>query len=67
MLLAASGGFILSFLPFQRAFAEYRASNDVLTRHQRLTEALLGLEQIPDYMLGAQTATSRSGPLLPSR
>jgi hypothetical protein len=52
MLLAASGGFILSFLPFQRAFAEYRASNDVLTRHQRLTEALLGLEQIPDYMLG---------------
>ena len=51
MLLAASGAFLWSFLPFQRAFAEYRASNDVLTGHERLMEALSGLGQIPSYML----------------
>src|ERR1700683_4739973 len=53
MLLAASGAFLLSFLPFQRAFAEYRASNDVLTGHERLMEALSGLGQIPSYMLSS--------------
>ncbi len=51
-LLAASGAFLLSFLPFQRAFAEYRGSNDVLAGHERLMEALSALGQIPDYMLG---------------
>jgi hypothetical protein len=53
MLLAASGGFLVSFLPFQRAFAEYRAANDVLSGHERFIEALSGLGQIPYYMLGA--------------
>jgi hypothetical protein len=52
VLLAASGAFLLSFLPFQRAFAEYRASNDVLTGRERLMEALSGLGQIPYYILG---------------
>jgi len=50
MLLAASGAFLLSFWPFQHAFAEYRASNYLLAVRNPM-DALLSLNQIPDWML----------------
>jgi hypothetical protein len=50
-LLVASGAFLVSFLPFQRAFAEYRASNYVPLDGESLMDAMLGLIEIPDYVV----------------
>jgi len=41
-LLVAIGAFLMSFLPFQHAFAEYRASS----------YAMWGLMEIPEYVMG---------------
>ena len=51
-LLVASAAFLMSFLPFQRAFAEYRSSSYVLANHEHLMEALGDLNGIPDYVMG---------------
>jgi hypothetical protein len=51
-LLVASAAFLMSFLPFQHAFAEYRSSSYVLANHERLMEALGDLNGIPDYVMG---------------
>ena len=51
-LLVASAAFLMSFLPFQHAFAEYRSSSYVLANHERLVEALGDLNGIPDYVMG---------------
>jgi len=50
--LVASAAFLMSFLPFQRAFAEYRSSSYVLANHERFMEALGDLNGIPDYVMG---------------
>jgi len=41
-MLVAIGAFLMSFLPFQHAFAEYRASS----------YAMWGLMEIPEYVMG---------------
>jgi hypothetical protein len=51
-LLVASAAFLMSFLPFQRAFAEYRSSSYVLANQERLMEALGDLHGVPDYVMG---------------
>src|SRR5580704_17026878 len=50
--LVASAAFLMSFLPFQHAFAEYRSSSYVLANHEHLMEALGYLNGIPDYVMG---------------
>jgi hypothetical protein len=57
-LLVTSGAFLMSFLPFQRAFAEYRSSNYALADHERLAEALWGLFEIPRYVMGVDARVS---------
>ncbi len=51
-LLVAIGAFLMSFLPFQHAFAEYRASNYVLLNDERLMGLMWGLLEIPEYVMG---------------
>jgi len=51
-LLVACAAFLMSFLPFQHAFAEYRSSSYVLANQERLMEALVDLHGIPDYVMG---------------
>ncbi len=57
-LLAASVAFLLSFLPFERAFAEYRASNYSLPNQERLMESVWGLLEIPQSVTGVNAAVS---------
>jgi hypothetical protein len=54
-LLVASAAFLMSFLPFQHALAEYRSSSYVLANQERLMEALSDLHGIPDYVMGVNT------------
>ena len=58
VVLVACGAFLVSFLPFQRAIAEYRASNYVLPNEERLMDAMLGLFDIPQYVSGVNFAVS---------
>jgi tetratricopeptide (TPR) repeat protein len=58
VLLAASGAFLISFLPFQRAFEEYRASNYSLLNEQRVMESMWGLLEIPQSVTGVNFAVS---------
>jgi len=51
-LLVASAAFLMSFLPFQQAFMEYRSSSYVLANHEHLMKALGDLNGIPDYLMG---------------
>jgi hypothetical protein len=53
-LLVASVAFLASFLPFQRAFEEYRTSK--LPNDQRLTDSLWGLLEIPQYVMSSSAA-----------
>jgi hypothetical protein len=57
-LLVASVAFLLSFLPFERAFAEYRASNYSLPNQGRLMESMWGLLEVPRYLTGVNFAVS---------
>jgi len=57
-LLVASVAFLMSFLPFERAFAEYRASNYSLPNQERLMESMWGLLEIPRYLMGGSFAVS---------
>lgn len=57
-LLVASGAFLMSFLPFQRAFDEYRASSYVLPSEERLMDAMWGLLEIRAYLTGANVSVS---------
>jgi hypothetical protein len=57
-LLAASGAFLLSFLPFQRAFEDYRTSSYSLLNEQRLMESMWGLLDIPQTVAGENFAVS---------
>jgi hypothetical protein len=57
-LLAACGGFLLSFLPFQRALAEYRRSSYLLVDQQRITVALWSLIRVPEYVVGVDRAVA---------
>jgi hypothetical protein len=55
-LLAACGGFLLSFLP-QRAL-EYRKSSFLLVDQQRITVALWSLIRVPEYVVGVDRAVA---------
>jgi hypothetical protein len=57
-LLVASVAFLLSFLPFERAVAEYRDSNYSLPNQERLTESMWGLLEVPRYLTGVNFAVS---------
>jgi tetratricopeptide (TPR) repeat protein len=57
-LLVGSIGFLISFLPFQHAFEEYRALSNGLPNQERLTDAMWGLLEIPEYMTGANASVS---------
>jgi hypothetical protein len=57
-LLVGSVGFLISFLPFQHAFEEYRALSNGLPNQERLTDAMWGLLEIPEYMTGANASVS---------
>ena len=58
-MLAASGAFLMSFLPFQRVLADYRSSNYLLGDQRRLVEdALWSLIEIPDYVMGVNARVS---------
>jgi tetratricopeptide (TPR) repeat protein len=57
-LLVASAAFLMSFLPFQHAFAAYRSSSYVLANQERLIEALSDLNGVPDYVLGVNARVS---------
>ena len=48
----------MSFLPFQRAFEEYRASNYSLLNEEGLMEPIWGLMEIPRYLTGVNFAVS---------
>jgi hypothetical protein len=58
VVLVACSAFLVSFLPFQRAIAEYRASSPVLPSEERLMDAMRGLFQIPQYVTGVNAAAS---------
>ncbi len=57
-LLVAIGAFLMSFLPFQHAFAEYRASSYMLLNDERLMGAMWGLMEIPEYVMGVNARVS---------
>jgi len=57
-LLVGSVGFLISFLPFQRAFEEYRALSNGHPNEERLMDAMWGLLEIPEYMTGANGSVS---------
>lgn len=52
-LLVASGAFLLSFLPFARALAEYRSSSHVVYDLVPIEEALWSLVAVPRYLNSA--------------
>jgi hypothetical protein len=56
--LAATGVFILSFLPYQRAIAEYRSSNYNVIDKDRLMDALWSLISFPEALLGVDAAVA---------
>jgi hypothetical protein len=55
-LLVACGAFLVSFLPFQSAFEEYRTSNFLLSDEQVLTDAMWSLFEIPEHVVGVDGA-----------
>jgi hypothetical protein len=48
----------VSFLPFQRAFEEYRAANYSLLNEEGLIDPMWGLFEIPRYLTGVNFAVS---------
>jgi len=58
VVLIACSAFLVSFLPFQRVIAEYRASNYVLPNEERLRDAMWCLFEIPQYVTGVNAAVS---------
>jgi hypothetical protein len=57
-LLVASGAFLVCFLPFRRVFADFRVSNYHWADEQRVTDALWGLMEVPQRLLGYDTAVA---------
>ncbi len=55
-LLVACGAFLVSFLPFQSAFQEYRSSSFRLGDEQVLTDAMGSLLTIPEYVVGVDAS-----------
>jgi len=55
-LLVACGAFLVSFLPFQSAFEEYRTSSFLLGDEQVLTDAMWSLFEIPEHVVGVDGA-----------
>jgi hypothetical protein len=57
-LLVACGAFLVSFLPFQSVFEEYRSSSLPLGEERVLTDAMGSLLRIPDYVVGDDNAVA---------
>jgi hypothetical protein len=57
-LLAACSTFLICFLPFQRAFSDYRSSDYLLSDQHGLADALWALIEIPGYALGVPARVS---------
>jgi hypothetical protein len=57
-LLVASGAFVVCFLPFQRALADFRASGYLPADERRITDTLWSLLRVPQYMLGDDAAVA---------
>jgi hypothetical protein len=57
-LFIASGAFVVCFLPFQRALADFRASGFLPADERRITDALWSLIMVPEYMLGTDAAVA---------
>jgi hypothetical protein len=55
-LLVAFGAFLVSFLPFQSAFEEYRTSSFLLSDEQVLTDAMWSLFEIPEHVVSVDGA-----------
>lgn len=55
-LLVACGAFLVSFLPFQSAFEEYRTSSFLLSDEQVLTDAMWSLFEIPEHVVSVDGA-----------
>jgi hypothetical protein len=55
-LLIACGAFLVSFLPFQSVFEEYRSSSLQLGDEQVLTDAMWSLVTIPEYFVGVDAS-----------
>ena len=51
-LLAVCSAFLMCFLPFQRAFSDYRSSDYLVSDQRGLADALWALIEIPGYVLG---------------
>ncbi|HMI53326.1 MAG TPA: hypothetical protein VK525_17565 [Candidatus Saccharimonadales bacterium] len=58
ILLISCGAFLVSFLPFQRVFQEYRASKSALFDREPLMEAMWGLLEVPRYLTDTNAAVS---------
>jgi hypothetical protein len=58
VFLASCGVFLLSFLPYHRALAEYRSSNYTVLDQRRLMDALWSLISFPQYALGVDSAVA---------
>jgi hypothetical protein len=58
VLLVACGGFLFSFLPFQRAFDEYRSSNYSLLNDERMIDSMWSLMEVPQSVTGVNAAVS---------
>jgi tetratricopeptide (TPR) repeat protein len=57
-MLVASGAFVVCFLPFQRALAEFRVSSYMGEDERRITDALWCLIAVPEYMLGVDATVA---------
>lgn len=55
-LLAASGAFLVSFLPFQKVLADFRVSSFQASDELRLSDAMWSLVGVPEHVLGMDAA-----------
>jgi hypothetical protein len=56
--LLVACAFLVSFLPFQSVFEEYRSSSLQLGDERVLTDAMWSLLRIPDYVVGDDNAVA---------
>lgn len=57
-LLAASGAFLVSFLPFQKVLADFRVSSFQPIDEMRLSDAMWSLVAVPEHVLGVDSAVA---------
>lgn len=57
-LLVASGGFLVSFLPFQKVLADFRVSSFQPMDEMRISDAMWSLVAVPEHVLGVDSAVA---------